>query len=165
MTHMVHVPFGSVLEFGAGDTMEFETTVEINATPEQVWNTLIAVERWPEWTASITAVEPLDSDQLKLGTKVRIKQPRMPALVWEITKFEPGVSFDWVASSPGVKTVAAHRITAVDNARVLVTHAIHQSGAFAPIAALLTAGTTRRYVQMEANGLKLRSEAAESTHA
>ena len=45
--------------------MQFETTVEINATPEQVWNTLIEVERWPEWTASITKIEPLDSDLLK----------------------------------------------------------------------------------------------------
>lgn len=144
--------------------MQFETTLEISATPEQVWSTLIAVERWHEWTASITSIERLDGEPLKTGTKVRIKQPRLPASVWEITEFEPGVSFDWFTLSPGVKTVATHRFTAVDGGRVVATHAVHQSGALASIAGLLTARTIRRYLEMEVNGLKQRCEATEAAH-
>jgi hypothetical protein len=39
-----------------------------------------------------------------------------------------------------------------------VTFGIRQSGALAPMIALLTAARTKRYVQMEADGLKRRAE-------
>ena len=42
-----------------------------------------------------------------------------------------------------------------------VTLGIHQSGPLAPIVALLAGGRTKRYVQMEADGLKTRCEAAQ----
>mgnify|MGYP001599984772 CR=1 FL=1 len=40
--------------------MEFTHTVEINAPRAQVWSTLADVERWTDWTQSITSIDLLD---------------------------------------------------------------------------------------------------------
>ena len=134
--------------------MHFKTTIEINAPPDRVWDALVDVETWPEWTASIREVKGLDGAVLAFGSRVRIKQPRMPSLVWEVSEFEPTTSFTWRSSSPGVTTVGSHVVTATTTNRVTVTLGIHQSGPLAPIVRLLAGARTRRYVQMEADGLK-----------
>ena len=139
--------------------MQFETTVGIEATPDKVWATLADVQRWPEWTAAMAHVERLNGEVLALGARVRIKQPRMPALVWKVTELDPGQSFSWQSDSTGVTTVGSHVVKATANNRVTVTLGIHQSGALAPVIGLLTSRTTRRYLTMEAEGLKLRCEA------
>jgi uncharacterized protein YndB with AHSA1/START domain len=51
--------------------VQFEMTVEIEATPDKVWAILADVERWPEWTASMVHVERLNGELLALGTRVR----------------------------------------------------------------------------------------------
>ena len=138
--------------------MRFETTVEIDAPQDAVWNTLVDVERWPEWTASMTEVKRVDGEVLAPGSRVRVKQPRMPALMWEVTELAPGRSFTWRSTSPGVTTVGSHLLTSAASDRVAVTLGVRQSGALASVVALLTSGRTRRYVQMEALGLKTRCE-------
>jgi uncharacterized protein YndB with AHSA1/START domain len=139
--------------------MQFEMKVEIEATPEKVWATLTDVERWPEWTASMTTLERLNGDTLALGARVRIKQPGMPTLVWTVTQFDLGLSFSWRSTSPGVATVGTHLIEGAAGDRVTVTLSIHQSGMLAPVVGLFTSTKTRRYVNMEAQGLKQRCEA------
>ena len=122
--------------------MHFETTVEIDAPPDKVWATLVDVDRWPEWTASISTVERRGAGVLARGSKVRIKQPRMPRLVWEVTDFEPGTAFTWRSASPGVTTVASHRLSGTAETGVTVTLTVDMSGVMAPIAGLLTSRTT-----------------------
>ena len=139
--------------------MQFEMTVEIEATPDKVWAILADVERWPEWTASMVHVERLNGELLALGTRVRVKQPWMPTLVWKVTELDPGRSLSWQSGSTGVTTVGSHVVKATVNNRVKVTLGIHQSGTLAPIIGLLTSELTRRYVKMEAEGLKQRCEA------
>ena len=141
--------------------MEFEVTVVIDAPPERVWAVMSDVERWHEWTASITSVELVDAEALAVGVRARVKQPRLPQAVWQVTSFDPGHSFEWETRNPGMRMVGIHRVDPLAGGGSRATLAVHSSG---PIAALLTpfmAGTGKRYVRMEAAGLKQRSEEGE----
>ncbi|MGB9182676.1 MAG: SRPBCC family protein [Solirubrobacteraceae bacterium] len=136
-------------------------TFEIAAPPERVWATLVDVERWPKWTGSMREVTKLDGGELATGKTVRVRQPRMPALIWEVTEFDPGKSFSWRSSSPGITTLGTHHVRSTAGNRTAVTLGIHQSGPFAAAVALLAGGRTKQYVQMEAEGLKTRCETAQ----
>lgn len=141
--------------------MDYEHTVDIAAPPEKVWEVLTDVERWPDWTASVSKVERLDSGKLRVGSSARVKQPGLPSLVWLVTALVPGRSFSWAARSAGVTTVAGHRVDAAGGGGGLtVTLSVRQTGLLAPLVALLASGRTRRYVQMEASGLKRWCEGA-----
>ncbi len=139
--------------------MQYEISVDIDAARAHVWDVLTDVERWPEWTPSMTRLQRLDSGPFGVGSRVRVKQPRFPAMVWEVTALEPERSFSWAASSGGVTTVADHRLADGPGGRVTVAHSIRQVGLLAPVVALLSGARTRRYVHMEAQGLKRRCEA------
>ncbi|MVU80595.1 polyketide cyclase [Nocardia sp. ET3-3] len=137
-----------------------EVTSETTADRVRTWTALTAVTDWPHWTASMTTVEPLDSGPLGPGSRVRIKQPGMPALVWTITDFREGVEFTWAAASPGIRTVAGHRLDPTPEGGTRITLAIDQSGALAPLVRALTGRRTERYVRMEAAGLAAAAERA-----
>ena len=138
--------------------MAFETSVEIHATPATVWAVLTDVGCWPEWTASMRRVELRGGGALAVGSRVRIKQPKVPAVTWEVTEVEPERAFTWTATSPGVTTVAEHRITPIGRSTVQVHLGIRRSGPLAGLVSALSARLTRRYVAMEAAGLKQRCE-------
>ena len=134
------------------------STVDISAPAERVWTVLSDVERWPEWTASMTKVELLDGRELAVGSRARIKQPGFPPLVWRVTQLKPGRSFSWTANSAGITTIAAHDLRERDDGTVTVTVSVEQTGLFSRPIGWLFGGRTRRYLDMEANGLKRRSE-------
>jgi uncharacterized membrane protein len=145
-----------------------ETSIEIAASTELVWSTLSDVERWPEWTRSVSEVERLDAGAFGAGSRARVKQPGMPRLVWEVTEYVPGKVFSWASKAPGVTTTGGHRQVAdpgghesaggVPGDRVTVTLTLEQEGFLAPVVWRLTGSRSRRYVQMEADGLKRRCE-------
>ena len=137
--------------------MHFETTVDINATPETVWKLLIDVERWPDMTDSVDRVELLD-EPIALSARARVHQPKLPAAIWTVTAFEENRTFTWESRSPGVTTTAAHELATTPNGTVTVHLTLDQKGPLAPLFALLTGRLTRRYVTMEATGLKTKAE-------
>lgn len=77
-----------------------EDSVEIDAPPRLVWDVFTDVERWPEWTASVTSLTGLDGPALAVGRRFAIKQPGMTKLVWQVTELIPGASWTWVQRSP-----------------------------------------------------------------
>ena len=139
--------------------MRVEVTVDISAPPEVVWAVLSDVGSWPAWTASITSVRPLSPDPLQVGSRVRIKQPRLPATVWTVSDLVEGERFTWTATGPGVHTRASHRVVGTA-AGSRATLSIDQAGVLGRLVGRLYGGLTRRYVEMEATGLKQRSESS-----
>jgi hypothetical protein len=138
--------------------MDYEHTIEVDAAPDRIWAIMSDVERWPEWTGSMRRVERLETGPLAVGSTARVHQPRLPAVVWRVTSLEPARGFTWEARSPGVHTIGIHRIEPRAGGGSSVTLGVHSSGIGAALMTPLIAGITRRYVRMEAEGLKARAE-------
>lgn len=138
--------------------MRYEITVDIDAPPGQVWEVLQDIERWPEWTDSVDQIERLESGPFGKGSKAKVRQPRLRPAVWTVTEFTPGQNFTWTASSPGITTVAAHEIIPRANNLAAVRLTIDQTGPLASLISLFTKALTHRYLEMESQGLKRRTE-------
>lgn len=131
-------------------------SIAIDAPIEVVWSVFTDVERWPTWASSFTSVELIDGP-MRLGAKARIRQPRLPTVVWEVTKWEPGRSWTWTATSPGARTEASHVLTRSGQGTI-AEQSIVASGPIGRLAAFVLRSLTRRYLAIEAAGLKQRSE-------
>ncbi|HEX6339056.1 MAG TPA: SRPBCC family protein [Jiangellaceae bacterium] len=140
--------------------MRFEASIEIAAPAERVFAVYSDVERWPEWTKSVTSVERLDDGPLRVGSRARIRQPRLPAAVWEVTELVPDRSFTWVARGPGVVSTGSHVVTPLGgDGRATATASLEQAGLLGPLMGTLTKRLTNEYLDIEVRGLKARCEA------
>jgi hypothetical protein len=137
--------------------MNYQHTIDIEASPASVWAVLADVTAWPSWTASIDTADWVGDSGIAVGHAVRLKQPKLRTATWAITAFDEGRSFTWETTSPGVCVSASHAISPRGNG-VTVTLATSVRGLLAPIVGALTAKIGRRYVAMEAEGLKRRCE-------
>ena len=138
--------------------MELSESISIAAPIERVWSVMIDVERWPEWSASIDRVQKLSDGDLAVGSRVAIKQPRLPRAVWQVTELEPGRSFTWASRGPGIRTVAAHRLAVNVSGGTDVTLSLRSSGPAAWLLGWWLGKISRLYVRYEAEGLKRRCE-------
>ena len=136
--------------------MHTEVTFPVAASADRVWAVLSDVERWPTWTASMSQVA-LDGP-LQVGAVAKIRQPKLPATAWTVTEVVPGRSFSWESKAPGSRAVGEHEITPTGDGACEVRLMLDQTGPLGSLVGLLYRGLTRRYVQMEADGL-----AAEAT--
>jgi uncharacterized membrane protein len=141
-----------------------ERSIEIDAPADAVWSVMRDGARWPEWTASVTSVEPLEDGPLAVGRRYRVKQPKFPAAVWEVTEVEEGRGFVWVSRSPGVRVFASHSVTPL-GARTRATLSLRYEGPLGGILGWMTRGITLSYLDLEANGLKRESEARAASDA
>ena len=135
----------------------FDISVIINAPPGHVWGIMADVERWPEWTTSVRKVRRLQDGPLTVGSKMWIYQPKLPPALWHVTALEHESGFTGTTSSPGVTVTAHHAILpASEGSRV--TLSIRFSGLLGPLLARMTSSLNNRYLKLEADGLKKRSE-------
>src|SRR3954447_4856187 len=135
-----------------------DSSVEISAPAPTVWEVFVDVERWPQWTASVERLVALDGPGLKVGRRFEIKQPKMPKLVWEVTEVVPGVSWTWRQRSAGATTLASPELEVLDARRTLVRQRIDQGGPLGVATGVLMRRMTRRYLDLEGQGLKACSE-------
>jgi uncharacterized protein YndB with AHSA1/START domain len=131
-------------------------SVTIDAPIETVWSVFTNVEQWPTWAPSFTSVELIDGP-MRLGAKVRIRQPRLPTIGWEVTKWEPRRSWTWTATSPRARTDASHVLTRSGQSTI-TEQSIRSSGSLDRLVAFVLRPLTRRHLAIEAAGLKRRCE-------
>ena len=133
----------------------FSTRTDITAPVAIVWTVMADVERWPEWTPSVTRAKQLPHGPLQVGSRVRIHQPRLPPAFWRVTELIQGASFTWVSRSPGVRVTARHTAEAIAT-WTRVTLSIDYEGLFGALLAWWVGELNDRYLELEANGLKAR---------
>ena len=140
--------------------MQLEQTIDVAAPPDRVWQVLIDVERWHEWTRSISSVERLDSGPFVLGSRARVMQPRLSPALFEVTAFEPGRSFTWAARSSGIAAVAVHSVEPIPSGS-RVKLGLNLEGWPLLVLGWWARRISIRYMTMEAEGLKRRAEGGE----
>ncbi len=135
----------------------FSVTTDIAAPAERVWQVMSDIERWREWTPSVTSVKRLDSGPLAVGSRAVIHQPKFPPALWQVTAIEPGRSFTWVSVAPGLRVVGHHAVEPTgDGSRA--TLSLDLQGVLGGLWGWMTKNITERYLGFEARGLKARSE-------
>lgn len=133
----------------------FSTSRHIDAAPEAVWPVLSDVARWPDWTPTVRSVDRLDDGPLAVGSRARVRQPKLPRAEWEVTELVDGRSFTWEATGPGLRTIARH-VVEPDGTGCRVTLGIEQTGPLGAVAALVWRRLTQGYIELEAKSLDRR---------
>ena len=134
----------------------FSISIDINAPVIRVFEVMADTDRWHEWTPSVKSIKRLDTGGFVIGSRAVIRQPKFPPALWTITAIDDR-SFTWMNTAPGIKVIAHHSAEPTP-AGTRVTLSLRYEGVLAKLLARLTRGITNRYLALEANGLKKRSE-------
>ncbi|GAA4252387.1 hypothetical protein GCM10022255_048790 [Dactylosporangium darangshiense] len=139
-------------------SVDFRDTITIAAPAAVAGDIMKAVQDWPSWTASVSGVERAATGPLQPGETISVKQPKLAKSTWNVTRVDTH-GFEWTSSSsPGVRNVAGH--WALDNGDGTCTAELTLSfaGPLARLVTLLYSGLIRRYIRMEAEGLRKAAE-------
>ena len=139
-------------------------SVNIDAPPEEVFAVLCDVERWPEWTSTMTSVRRMESGPFAVGSSAHVRQPKLRPAIWRVTELEDKRNFTWTTRSPGLRMSASHSIEH-QGAGSRVVLSLELAGFIAPLVSRLYGGLMERYITTESQGLKKRSESAKTASA
>ena len=142
--------------------MHFEESIFIEAQQQRVWDVLSDLEAWPRRIETVDVVELLTPAPLGKGSRVRLKQPKLPEGTWDITIWHAPSRFEWRQKSGGVTSVADHRVEALEGGRSRLTLSLDMRGLLIPVIALFYKDLTNRYMTLEAEGMKRAAESAET---
>ncbi|UPK75355.1 SRPBCC family protein [Nocardioidaceae bacterium SCSIO 66511] len=137
--------------------MKFEISTQVDASSDDVWAVVAAVESWPSVTDSMEDVQVTSEGPFGVGSTARVRQPKVPVLTWTVTDWRPGRSFTWQTKALGVTSIASHDVEETTEGTRL-TLGIRQHGLLAPVSDLITGKRIRQYVQLELEGTKRAAE-------
>ena len=138
--------------------MHIERSIDIAAPPERVWAVMSDVERWHEWTASITSVSRLDDGPFGVGSRALVVQPKLRPATFEVTEYNAGRNFTWKTATSGLTAVAGH-VVEPQAGGTRATIALDFTGVPLLLLGWWVRRITNQYFTMETEGLKRRSEA------
>jgi hypothetical protein len=142
--------------------MRFEQSIDIDARQQRVWEVLSDLESWPQRIETVDVVELLTPTPVGEGSRVRLKQPKLPEGTWEVTAWDSPSYFEWRQRSGGVTSVAGHRVEALEEGRSRLTLTLDMRGVLVPIIGRFYKGLTNRYMTMEAQGMKRAAQSPEA---
>jgi uncharacterized membrane protein len=138
--------------------MRFEKAIEIDAPQQRVWDVLSDIEAWPRRIATVDVVELLTPAPISKGSRVRLKQPKLPEGTWDITVWDAPSYFEWTQKTSGITSVAGHRVEALGEGRARLTLTLDMRGFLIPVVAVFYKGLTNRYMNFETEGMKRAAE-------
>jgi hypothetical protein len=141
--------------------MRFEESIGIDAQQQRVWDVLSDLEAWPRRVETVDVVELLTPAPLAEGSRILLKQPKLPEGTWDITVWDAPSYFELRQKSGGITSVAGHRVEVLEEGRSRLTLSLDMRGLLIPVVALFS-GLTKRYMTIEAQGMKLAAESAET---
>jgi len=140
--------------------MRFEQSIDIDAPQQRVWDVLTDLEAWPQRIETVDVVELVTPAPLGVGSRVRLKQPKLGEGIWEVTVWDAPTYFEYRQQSGGVSSVAGHRVEALEDGRSRLTLNLEMRGPLVAVVAVFFRDLTNRYMTLEAQGMKRAAEAA-----
>ncbi|MGH8944152.1 MAG: SRPBCC family protein [Acidimicrobiia bacterium] len=137
--------------------MHFEESIEIEAQQQRVWDVLTDIEAWPKRIETVDSVELLTPAPMAVGSRIRLKQPKLGEGIWDLTVWNAPSYFEWRQETTGITSVAGHRVEVLEEGRSRLTLSLDMHGVLIPVA-LFFRGLTNRYMTMEAQGMKRAAE-------
>ena len=141
--------------------MRFEESIDIDAQQQRAWDVLSDLEAWPRRIDTVDVVELLTPAPVAEGSRILLKQPKLPEGTWDITVWDAPSYFELRQKSGGITSVAGHRVEELGEGRSRLTLSLDMRGLLIPVVALFS-GLTNRYMTIEAQGMKLAAESAET---
>src|SRR5436190_11777690 len=127
----------------------FTIAIDITAPADRVWEVMSDVEHWHEWTPSVTSVKLIGAGPLAVGSRALIRQPKFPPAMWKVSSIEPGRSFTWISSAPGLRVIGHHAVEPTASGS-RATLSLDLQGPFGGAFGWLTKDITERYLAFEA---------------
>jgi uncharacterized membrane protein len=140
--------------------MRFEKSIEIDAPQQRVWEVLSDLEAWPERIETVDVAELLTPAPITRGSRVRLKQPKLPEGTWDVSVWDAPSYFEWTQKTGGVTSVAGHRVEELGDGRSRLTLTLDMRGLLIPIVAVFYKKLTNDYMDLEAEGMKRAAESA-----
>ena len=140
--------------------MRFEQSIDINATQQRLWEVVSNLDAWQRTVDTIEDLEILTPPPVDTGSRIRLKQFRLPEAIWTVTAWNPPGFFEWRQQANGVTSLAGHRVEAQgpDRARLVLT--FDMRGLLVPIVGRVYSTMIRDYLRRETEGMKRAAEAA-----
>ena len=130
----------------------------MDASQQRVWDVLSDLEAWPQRIETVDTVELLTPAPIAKGSRVRLRQPKLPEGTWDITVWDAPSYFEWTQQEGGITSVAGHRVEALGEGRARLTLTLDMRGFLIPVIALFYRGLTNRYMNLEAEDMKRAAE-------
>ena len=140
--------------------MRFEKSIDINASQQRVWDVLSDLESWPRRIDTVESVELLTPVPPAKGSRARLRQPKLPEGVWDVTVWDAPSYFEWTQKTSGMTSIAGHRVEALGEARARLTLTLDMRGLLIPVVALFYRSLTNDYLTRETEGMKRAAESA-----
>lgn len=137
--------------------MKVTDAISIEAPPSVVWQVTQDVERWPEWTPTVTSVRLLGNPPLQLGSVALIKQPMQPESEWVVTEFAAPHRFVWETRRVGLRMKGSHDLETLPGG-TQSTLAVEARGLLARLLWPLLRPAMKKAIATENRGLKARCE-------
>jgi len=138
--------------------MDIERLTEIAAMPERVWSVMTDVERWPEWTASVTSVEVLDKGPVGAGEPSAHPAAALARRRLDGDRIRGPRYFEWQTRRWALEASAATGWKPAGTGGTRAALSLNWSGWLAPLIHPVYRNLSLSYGETEAQGLKRRCE-------
>jgi uncharacterized protein YndB with AHSA1/START domain len=135
----------------------YVTTVDIAAPPAAVWAVTTDVEAWPSWNVATPTVRRQERAPIGPGSTVIVIQPKLRPATWTVREAVRDQSFVWDTTGPGYVVTARHDIRPYRDGSTLRLQVV-MTGVLSRVVWLVTGSVVRRYLDLEAAGLRNRCE-------
>ena len=138
--------------------MHFEKSIDIDASQQRVWDVVSDIEAWPRRVETVETLDVLTGAPLGVGSRVKLKQPKLPEAVYTVTAWDAPSFFEWVQKGTGSTIVAGHRVESLGDGRSRLVLTIEMSGFLMRVVGRFYKDLTERYLTLETQGMKRAAE-------